>query len=92
MKVDEMKSVERSSPVERKTRPTSDPARKMPSRYSEAEGEFTQNPEGEAIDIESFHGLTPEDLTPNARIAMMQLMEEIGNYARNSAANVPETP
>ncbi len=87
MKVDEMKPVERSSPVERKTRPTSDPAQKMPPRDSQTESEVTQNPEGEAIDIESFHGLTPEDLTPNARIAMMQLMEEIGQLRQELSRN-----
>ena len=87
MKVDEMKPVERSSPVERKTRPTSDPAQKMPPRNSQTESEVTQSPEGEAIDIESFHGLTPEDLTPNARIAMMQLMEEIGQLRQELSRN-----
>ena len=87
MKVDELKPVERSSPVERKTRPTSDPAQKMPPRDSQTESEFTQNPEVEAIDIESFHGLTPEDLTPNAQIAMMQLMEEIGQLRQELSRN-----
>ena len=87
MKLDEMKPVERSSPVERKTRPASDPTQKMPPRDSQTESEITQNPEVEAIDIESFHGLTPEDLTPNARIAMMQLMEEIGQLRQELSRN-----
>ena len=87
MKLDEMKPVERSSPVERKTRPASDPTQKMPPRDSQTESEITQNPEVEAIDIESFHGLTPKDLTPNARIAMMQLMEEIGQLRQELSRN-----
>ena len=87
MKVDEMKPVKRSSPVERKTLPTSDPAEKMSPRDSQTESEVTQNPEVEAIDIEPFHGLTPEDLTPNARIEMMQLMEEIGQLRQELSCN-----
>ena len=87
MKLDEMKPVEWSSPVEQKTRPTSDPTQKMPPRDSQTESEVTQNLEVEAIDIETFHGLTPEDLTPNARIAMMQLMEEIGQLRQELSRN-----
>jgi diguanylate cyclase (GGDEF)-like protein len=77
MKVDEMKLVEWSSPVDRKTWPTSDSARETLTRDRETDGEDTQIPEGDTIDIESLRGLTPEDLTPNVRIAMMQLVEEI---------------
>ena len=73
--------------MERKTRPTSDPTQKMPPRDSQTESEVTQNFEVEAIDTETFHGLTPEDLTLNARIAMMQLMEEIGQLRQEISRN-----
>jgi diguanylate cyclase (GGDEF)-like protein len=87
MKVDEMKSVERSSLVERKSRLTSDLAREMPPRDRETVDKDAQIPEGDAIDIETFQGLTPEDLTPNARIVMMQLIEEIGQLRQEFSRN-----
>lgn len=87
MKMDEMKSIERSSPVERKTRPTSDSARKSPHRDSETDGDDAKTFAGNAVDIESFHGLAPEDLTPNARIAMMQLIEEVGQLRQELGRN-----
>ena len=82
-----MKSVERSSLVERKSRLTSDLARKMPPRDRETVDKDAQIPEGDAIDIETFQGLTPEDLTPNARIVMMQLIEEIGQLRQEFSRN-----
>jgi diguanylate cyclase (GGDEF)-like protein len=87
MKVSAMKSVEPSSPVEQKNELISDSTQNTPPRASEIDVEDTQIPEGVAIDIESFHGLTPEDLTPNSRIAMMQLMEEIRQLHQELSRN-----
>jgi diguanylate cyclase (GGDEF)-like protein len=87
MKMNESKFVERSSPVEQKTRLTSDSTRKTLASHREINGDDTQIPEGDEIDIESLHGLTPEDLSPNARIVMMQFMEEIKRLRQELSRN-----
>jgi diguanylate cyclase (GGDEF)-like protein len=87
MKVDETKPIERSPPVRHRPQPGELPDRTAQSGADERPDSRDADAADEAVDIAAFHGLNQDDLTEKARIAMMELIAEIGELRQELARN-----
>ena len=87
MKVDETKPIERSPPVRHRPQPGELPDRTAQGGADEGPDSRDADAADEAVDIAAFHGLNQDDLTEKARIAMKELIAEIGELRQELARN-----
>jgi len=87
MKVDETKPIERSPPVRHRPQPGELPDRTGKDGTGDRPDSRDTAAADEAVDIAAFHGLNQDDLTEKARIAMMELITEIGELRQELARN-----
>jgi diguanylate cyclase (GGDEF)-like protein len=87
MKVDETKPIERSPPVRHRPQPGELPDRTGTDGTGDRPDSRDTAAADEAVDIAAFHGLNQDDLTEKARIAMMELITEIGELRQELARN-----
>lgn len=78
MKIEETKPIEPVPPVGRKSQSVAASDRDSSSFGNTIGYSDSDDVREEAIDVESFHGLSEEDLTPTVRTAMLELITEIG--------------
>jgi len=78
MKVEETKPVEPAQTVRRQRSSVEAAQPREKRHHDDGPQDALADTASEPVDIAAFHGLDQDDLTEKARIAMMQLIEEIG--------------